>query len=106
MPVERAAVHRQTGSNDRHRDVPEQYLLAQDEADRGREIRQHLRAPLAHGTLDLVFGIASAAAFAKAMSYATLEPGEGAAHSFPMEVPQEFTRRLLALLASTGPSAA
>ena len=51
------------------------------------------------GTLDLVFGIADAAAFAKSIPHATLEPIEGAAHSFPIESPQEFTQRLLAFLA-------
>lgn len=57
------------------------------------------RTLVLHGTLDLVFGIASAAAFAKTIPYATFEPVEGAAHSFPIEIPQEFTRRLLAFLA-------
>lgn len=51
------------------------------------------------GTLDLVFVIAEAAAFAKSIPYATFEAVEGAAHSFPIESPQELTRRVLAFLA-------
>ncbi|MCC6198286.1 MAG: alpha/beta hydrolase [Burkholderiales bacterium] len=57
------------------------------------------RTLVLHGTLDLVFAIAGAAAFARSIPHATFEPVEGAAHSFPVEVPQEFTRRLLAWLA-------
>ena len=51
------------------------------------------------GTLDLVFPISEAAAFAKSIPHASFAPVEGAAHSFPMETPAAFTQRLLDFLA-------
>ncbi len=42
-------------------------------------------------TDDLLFPIAASAAFAKAIPHASFVAVEGAAHSFPMEMPQEFT---------------
>lgn len=56
------------------------------------------RTLVLHGTLDLVFAIAGAAALAKSIPRAAFEPVEGAAHSFPIESPPEFTQRLLAFL--------
>ena len=50
------------------------------------------------GTADLLFPIAASAAFAKAIPHASFDAVEGAAHSFPVELPQEFTRRVLAFL--------
>jgi pimeloyl-ACP methyl ester carboxylesterase len=50
------------------------------------------------GTLDIVFRIEDAAAFAKSIPHATFAPVEGAAHSFPMESPAEFTQRVLEFL--------
>ncbi len=52
------------------------------------------------GTDDLLFPIAASAAFAKAIPHASFVAVEGAAHSFPMEMPQEFTPRVLDFLAS------
>jgi pimeloyl-ACP methyl ester carboxylesterase len=50
------------------------------------------------GTRDIVFPIDEAAAFAKSIPHATFAPIEGAAHSFPIESPAEFTRRALQFL--------
>lgn len=50
------------------------------------------------GTEDLLFPIASSAAFAKSIPHASFEAIEGAAHSFPAEIPREFTRRVLEFL--------
>ena len=50
------------------------------------------------GTDDLVFPIAASAAFAKAIPHASFAPIEGAAHSIPVEFPQEFTRRVIDFL--------
>jgi pimeloyl-ACP methyl ester carboxylesterase len=50
------------------------------------------------GTLDLVFPIDAAAAFAKSIPGATFAPVDGAAHSFPIESPREFTQRVLEFL--------
>lgn len=50
------------------------------------------------GTDDLLFPIATSAAFAQAIPHATFVAVEGAAHSFPVESPQDFTRNLLAFL--------
>lgn len=50
------------------------------------------------GTLDLLFPIAEAAAFAKSIPHASFAPIEGAAHSFPIEAPKEFTQRVLDFL--------
>jgi len=47
------------------------------------------------GTEDLLFPIAEAAAFAKSIPHATFVAVEGAAHSFPAESPEEFTRQVL-----------
>jgi pimeloyl-ACP methyl ester carboxylesterase len=50
------------------------------------------------GTDDLLFPIADGAALAKAIPHATFAPVEGAAHSIPVEFPQEFTRRVVDFL--------
>ena len=50
------------------------------------------------GTEDLLFPVAASAAFAKSIPHATFSAVEGAAHSIPMEFPQEFARRVLAFL--------
>lgn len=50
------------------------------------------------GSRDIVFPIAEAAAFAKSIPHASFAPIEGAAHSFPIESPPEFTQRVLAFL--------
>ena len=47
------------------------------------------------GTRDIVFRIEDAAAFAKSIPHATFAPIEGAAHSFPIETPREFTQRVI-----------
>jgi pimeloyl-ACP methyl ester carboxylesterase len=54
------------------------------------------------GTADLLFPVAASAAFAKAIPHASFIAIDGAAHSFPVELPQEFTRRVLDFL--NGPS--
>jgi pimeloyl-ACP methyl ester carboxylesterase len=46
------------------------------------------------GTRDIVFRIDDAAAFAKSIPHATFAPIEGAAHSFPIETPNDFTQRV------------
>jgi 3-oxoadipate enol-lactonase len=46
------------------------------------------------GTRDLVFRIEDAAAFARSIPGATFAPIEGAAHSFPIETPADFTQRV------------
>jgi pimeloyl-ACP methyl ester carboxylesterase len=51
------------------------------------------------GTLDLVFPIAASAALAKSIPHASFAAIEGAAHSFPIESPKEFTQRVLEFLA-------
>lgn len=51
------------------------------------------------GALDLLFPTADALAFAQAIPRATFASIEGGAHSFPIEAPQELTRRVLAFLA-------
>jgi pimeloyl-ACP methyl ester carboxylesterase len=55
------------------------------------------------GTADLLYPIAASAAFAKAIPHASFDALEGAAHSFPVELPQEFTRRVLAFLKAPSP---
>jgi len=50
------------------------------------------------GTRDLVFRIDDAAALAKSIPHATFAAIEGAAHSFPIEAPDEFTRRVAEFL--------
>lgn len=55
------------------------------------------------GTADLPFPVATSAAFAKAIPHASFDAIEGAAHSFPVELPQEFTRRVLAFLKAPSP---
>ena len=50
------------------------------------------------GTLDLLFPVAEAAAFARSIPHASFAPIEGAAHSFPIEAPEEFTQRVLDFL--------
>ncbi len=50
------------------------------------------------GTEDLLFPLAASAAFARAIPHATFAAVEGAAHSFPIEIPEEFARRVLAAL--------
>jgi len=50
------------------------------------------------GSDDLLFPVAASAAFAKAIPHATFAPIEGAAHSMPVEFPQEFTRRVIDFL--------
>jgi 3-oxoadipate enol-lactonase len=50
------------------------------------------------GTHDLVFRIEDAAAFASSIAHATFAPIEGAAHSFPIETPGDFTQRVLRFL--------
>ncbi|MFO1323103.1 MAG: alpha/beta hydrolase [Burkholderiales bacterium] len=52
------------------------------------------------GTEDLLFTTAESAAFAKSIPHATFVAVEGAAHSFPAEAPQDFTRNVLGFLAS------
>ncbi|HTQ02000.1 MAG TPA: alpha/beta hydrolase [Casimicrobiaceae bacterium] len=56
------------------------------------------RALVMAGTLDLLFPIAEAAAFAKSIPHASFAPIDGAAHSFPIEAPMEFTQRVLDFL--------
>ncbi len=60
-----------------------------------------IRAPtlVLSGTLDLLFSTAQANAFAKSIPHASFEAIEGAAHSFPIETPAEFSRRVIAFLA-------
>jgi len=55
------------------------------------------------GTADLLFPIAASAAFAKAIPHASFAAIDGAAHSFPVELPQEFTRRVLDFLNRPSP---
>jgi pimeloyl-ACP methyl ester carboxylesterase len=50
------------------------------------------------GTRDIVFPVEEAAAFAKSIPHASFAPIDGAAHSFPIESPLEFTRRVLQFL--------
>ena len=50
------------------------------------------------GTDDFLFPIAASAAFAKAIPHASFAPIDGAAHSIPVEFPQEFTRRVVDFL--------
>ena len=50
------------------------------------------------GTDDLLFPIAASAAFAKAIPHASFAPIEGAAHSIPVEFPQEFVRSVIDFL--------
>ena len=50
------------------------------------------------GTRDIVFRIDEAAAFAKSIPHATFAPIDGAAHSFPIESPKEFTQRVQGFL--------
>jgi len=50
------------------------------------------------GTEDLLFPVATSAAFARSIPHATFAAVEGAAHSIPMEFPQEFAGRVLAFL--------
>lgn len=50
------------------------------------------------GTQDLVFPIGGAAALAKAIPRVVFAPIDGAAHSFPIESPREFTQRVLDFL--------
>ncbi len=57
------------------------------------------RALVLAGTQDLLFTIHDSAAFAAAMPHATFAALDGAAHSFPIEVPDEFTRRVADFLA-------
>jgi pimeloyl-ACP methyl ester carboxylesterase len=52
------------------------------------------------GTEDLLFPVAASAAFAKAIPHASFAAVEGAAHSFPVEMPQAFTPRVLDFLAA------
>jgi pimeloyl-ACP methyl ester carboxylesterase len=52
------------------------------------------------GTLDLLFSISEAAAFAKSIPHATFVAVEGAAHSFPTESPQDFTSNVFTFLGS------
>jgi pimeloyl-ACP methyl ester carboxylesterase len=55
------------------------------------------------GTADLLFPVAASAGFAKAIPHASFAAIEGAAHSFPIEMPQEFTRRVLEFLQESSP---
>lgn len=66
----------------------------------GRSALSSIRAQtlVLAGTEDLLFPIAEAAAFAKSIPRATFAPIVGAAHSFPIEAPNEFTQRVLAFL--------
>jgi pimeloyl-ACP methyl ester carboxylesterase len=50
------------------------------------------------GTRDIVFPIDEAAAFAKSIPHATFSPIADAAHSFPIETPQDFTQRVIGFL--------
>jgi pimeloyl-ACP methyl ester carboxylesterase len=50
------------------------------------------------GTADLVFPVDAAAAFASSVKNATFAAIEGAAHSFPIEDPSAFTRRVIDFL--------
>ncbi|MFO1413021.1 MAG: alpha/beta hydrolase [Burkholderiales bacterium] len=50
------------------------------------------------GTEDLLFPVAQSAAFAKSIPHATFVAVEGAAHSFPAEIPQVFTQEVLKFL--------
>ena len=79
-------------------------LAQQVAAVAGFDARPHLRAIRArtlvlNGTLDLLFGAHAAAAFAAAIPDATFAPLEDLAHSFPIEAPQELTRRVIDFLA-------
>ena len=59
-----------------------------------------IRAPtlVLAGTEDLLFPVAASAAFAQSIPHTTFTAVDGAAHSIPMELPQEFTRQVLAFL--------
>lgn len=59
-----------------------------------------IRAPtlVLNGTQDLLFAVQDAAAFAAAIPAATFIPLDGLAHSFPIEAPQELTRRVIDFL--------
>lgn len=50
------------------------------------------------GTRDMLFRIEDAAAFAKSIPHAAFAPIDGAAHSFPIESPKDFTQRVLEFL--------
>ena len=80
-----------------------QALANQVRAIAGFDVRAQLSSIAARtlvmaGTRDLVFRIEDAAAFAKSIPHATFAPIEGAAHSFPIETPGEFTQRVLSFL--------
>lgn len=56
------------------------------------------RTLVLNGTLDLLFPAPDAAAFATAIPHSTFIPLDGLAHSFPIEAPQELTRRVIDFL--------
>ena len=60
--------------------------------------RLRARTLVIAGSEDLLFPLAASAAFARSIPHATFAPIDGAAHSIPMEFPQEFARRMLAFL--------
>lgn len=60
--------------------------------------RLRARTLVIAGREDLLFPLAASAAFARSIPHATFAPIDGAAHSIPMEFPQEFARRMLAFL--------
>jgi len=68
-----------------------------DGRDRVAAIRA--RALVLAGTQDLLFTIDDSAAFAAAMPHATFAAIDGVAHSFPIEAPDELTRRVADFLA-------
>lgn len=76
-----------------------QALANQVRAIAGFDVRAQLstiaaRTLVINGTRDLIFRIEDAAAFAKSFPHASFAPIEGAAHSFPIETPAEFTQRV------------
>jgi 3-oxoadipate enol-lactonase len=76
-----------------------QALASQVRAIAGFDVRAQLssiaaRTLVINGTRDLIFRIEDAAAFAKSIPHASFAPIEGAAHSFPIETPGDFTQRV------------
>ena len=81
-----------------------QALANQVRAIAGFDVRARLSSIAARtlvlaGTRDLVFSVDDAATFAEWIPHATFAPVEGAAHSFPIEQPDELTQRVLEFLA-------
>lgn len=78
-------------------------LAQQVAAVAGFDVRARLaaiRAPalVIGGACDLLFSLDDTAAFAAALPSATFAAIDGAAHSFPIEAPEELSRRVVAFL--------